>query len=107
MNTQRSHQLGTQLMEKHGLIDRGWKLRIDRRLRRLEGCCKLENLDGPIVRKLVVISAKYVEANSECSVRNLILHEIAHALTFSSTPEHGRAWRRVAQRIGVRESFLP
>jgi len=49
-------------------------------------------------KKLIQLQPTYVELNEESSVRNTILHEIAHALT--PNHNHNKFWKRKAIEIG-------
>lgn len=51
--------------------------------------------------KTIQLSSKLVKFESEDSVEQTILHEIAHALTPGTG--HGAMWKAVARRLGVRK----
>ena len=65
-----AESLALELMRQHGLLPR-WKFKFDRAIRRF-GCCN----EG---KRLISLSARLTELNSEYEVRDTILHEIAHA----------------------------
>jgi predicted SprT family Zn-dependent metalloprotease len=80
--------LARELMRQHGLT--GWTFQFDNATRRFgQTSCG---------RKIISLSKPLTELNSEACVKNVILHEIAHALT----PGTGHAWRwkLTAQAIG-------
>lgn len=85
--------LARQLMSKHGLGH--WEFKFDGGKRRF-GYCRYPHGGQPGV---ISLSRYLTELNVEAEVRNVILHEIAHALT--PTGElHGPEWKRVAREIG-------
>jgi len=50
-------------------------------------------------RQLITLSRPMVELNTEAEVRDVILHEIAHALA-PRGEHHGEEWKRIARSIG-------
>ena len=101
--------LAESLMAHHGLTETGWTFKMDRALSRL-GFCQY----GP---KVISMGAVYVESADEVAVRDIILHEIAHALVgaYVLTPTgrvvrdrqgrvtkigHGWQWKIKAREIG-------
>jgi len=77
------------LMLKHGLTD--YKFEFDTSVSRF-GCCKWET-------KTLTLSTKLTELNDEAQVTDVMLHEIAHALTPGCW--HNEVWQRVAVAIGA------
>lgn len=77
------------LMEIHGLKQRGWRLVLDN--------AKTRAGQTQYSTKTISLSRPMTKARDAQTVRNTILHEIAHALT----PGHGhdRVWR--AQHIAL------
>src|SRR5690554_4010478 len=75
-------------MEEHGLTE--WEFGFDRAKRRLGAC-------WPYSHK-ITLSRYFVELNDAAAVRDVILHEIAHALTPGDG--HGRKFKEVARRLG-------
>ncbi|MEO0515334.1 MAG: SprT-like domain-containing protein [Planctomycetota bacterium] len=65
-------QLAHHLMQTHGLPAAGWTFRFNQRKRTL-GLCNF-------TAKRLELSAPFVTRNDEPQVRDVILHEIAHAL---------------------------
>lgn len=84
-------ELAIKLMQKHGLIERGWRFEFNFAKRRL-GVCKF-------MSKEIGLSKPYTELNEEKRIRNTILHEIAHALVGHSHG-HDAVWRAKAIEIG-------
>lgn len=80
-----------ELMDEHGLIDKGWIFEFDRAVRRF-GCCHHSEMKLTLSRHLV-------ELNDEFHVKNTMLHEIAHALV-PARHGHDKVWRAKAIEIG-------
>jgi predicted SprT family Zn-dependent metalloprotease len=78
-------------MKQYGLIENGWRFEWDNARRRF-GCC----YHG---RHLITMSEQLCELNEEHIVRDVILHEIAHALV-GSGHGHGKVWKQKAIEIG-------
>ncbi|MEM9417780.1 MAG: SprT-like domain-containing protein, partial [Planctomycetota bacterium] len=111
-------QLAQSLMHTHGLVADGWTFRFNQRKRAL-GLCNFTT-------KRIELSAPFVARNDEAEVRDVILHEIAHALTPPPPPEpatprakrapnppgragftpHGPEWRATCLRIGANPNRL-
>jgi predicted SprT family Zn-dependent metalloprotease len=89
MEREAAARLARGLMAEHGLT--GWTFRFDR-ARRRAGLCRYDrreiSLSGPL-------SALYDEAD----VREVVLHEIAHALA-GARHGHDAVWRARARAIG-------
>ena len=83
--------MGVDLMSDYGLVDDGWTFGFDRAINRF-GVTKF----GP---KRITISKGLTQANNEAVVKNVILHEIAHALA-GPFCGHGSHWRKIALQIG-------
>lgn len=79
------------LMEDHGLFETGWSFKWDRALKRF-GFCQWS-------KKVISLSWHLVGMNDESHVRNIILHEIAHALA-PKYAHHGPEWKRIAVSVG-------
>ncbi len=84
-------RLAVRLMARHGLLALGWRFEFDRATRRF-GLCDFK-------RKTISLSRRLTLLNDPGEIRNMILHEIAHALLPQGTG-HGRAWRELAISIG-------
>jgi predicted SprT family Zn-dependent metalloprotease len=90
MQLEQAKQLAVELMDKHGLLDKGWHFCFDNAKRRL-GCCNYTH-------RKISLSREYVSLNEVARVKNTILHEIAHALTQGHGHDH--VWVRKAIEIG-------
>src|SRR5262249_46833618 len=71
---------------------REWSFAFNWRKRSL-GVCYYE-------RKRIELSRHYVARNDEASIRDTILHEIAHALA-GRKAGHGAAWKAICLAIGA------
>lgn len=83
--------LAINLMEEHGLIEKGWYFEFDHAKRRFGRCSH--------GRKLISLSRTLVELNGIERVKNTILHELAHALV-GPRNGHNEIWRAKALEIG-------
>jgi hypothetical protein len=84
----------TELMTVHGLIVRGWKLQLDNAVRR-GGLCSHR-------KRVISLSGHFILLNEWeglDGVKNLVLHEIAHALV-GPREGHGPVWKAAARGIG-------
>lgn len=88
MELSEAKKLATTLMIHHGLVD--WNFKFDFAKRRF-GCCFYHS-------KTISLSKHLVLINTYESVRDTILHEIAHALTPGH--HHDHVWRKKAIEIG-------
>jgi predicted SprT family Zn-dependent metalloprotease len=79
------------LMSAHGL--RAWSFAFNRAKRTMGLCRHTE--------RRIELSVYFVLANDADSVRDCILHEIAHALA-GLEEGHGPIWKLICQRIGAR-----
>lgn len=86
-----ARQLALAMLRDHGL--RAWTFRFDRARRRF-GACHFDE-------HAVSLSRELTRLNDEAVVRDVVLHEIAHALA-GPHAGHGPTWRRVADSLGVR-----
>ena len=77
-----------ELIKKYGLSD--YKFEFDNAVSRF-GYCSNTN-------KIISLSKKLTELNTEQAVIDTILHEIAHALT--PYQNHNEVWQRVCKAIG-------
>ena len=96
MELKKASALTHVLMHQHGL-SRGWTFRWQNKKRSL-GTCSYK-------KKEIRLSKWYVELNHLISVRDTILHEIAHALSYvrygSKGIGHGRLWKDICRQIGA------
>lgn len=91
MQLTEANKLAIQLMDQHGLLDKGWSFEFDNARRRF-GVCRHRT-------KRIGLSKHLVSLNGEARVKNTILHEIAHALV-GHGHGHDHVWRRKAIEIG-------
>ncbi|WP_026460665.1 SprT-like domain-containing protein [Schaalia suimastitidis] len=84
-------QLATSLMSLHGLSE--WTFAFDRGRRRAGACHH--------AKRTITLSAALTRLYDEATVRDVVLHEIAHALV-GARHGHDRVWREAACRIGAR-----
>lgn len=91
MNLLEAKNLAIELMQKHDLINNGWRFEFNNRKKSL-GLC-----DQSI--KTIYLSTIFTSQLPENIVRNTILHEIAHALVGCENG-HNHIWKRKALEIG-------
>lgn len=95
MDLKQVEAMALELMEKHGLIteflDESWVFKFDNARRRF-GQCRFGS-------KTITLSKNLTLLNSEAEVKNIILHEIAHALV-GFKHGHDAVWRAKAIEIG-------
>lgn len=91
MELLQAQKLAIELMDEHGLLEQGWFFMFDNAKRRF-GCCHH-------YMKRISLSKPLTELREESSVRNTILHEIAHAIV-GGRNGHNRIWRAKAIEIG-------
>lgn len=89
MEIHQVNDLARTLMDSHNLY--GWGFRLDKSVRRF-GACHYRS-------RVISLSRKLVELNPIETVKNTLLHEIAHALAPRGAG-HGREWKRIAISIG-------
>ncbi len=90
MKLNAARHLALALLAEHSLDD--WSFRFDRAKRRL-GCCNYTTHTISVSRPLTLL-------NDAATVRDTLLHEIAHALTPGDG--HGARWRQACRRIGAK-----
>lgn len=95
MKIQDASRLARQLLDRHGLP--GWRISWNWRWKWQGGSCDR-------VHHVIKLARKVVLVNNEAGVRELILHEIAHALTDGG---HNVQWRKVARAIGCSGKMKP
>lgn len=91
MNLEVAKNEALSLMQKHGLLDLGWRFEFDTAKRRF-GCCNYSP-------KKISLSKHLTELNEIAEVKNIILHEIAHALV-GYKHGHDSVWKQKALEIG-------
>lgn len=87
------------LMDQHGLPQRGWVFRWGFGKRRL-GSVSERIHPGRPTQRVLRLSTHLVRLNNESAVREVILHEIAHALV-GLKHGHGPAWRAQCIKLGI------
>lgn len=93
MELSRATAILIEKMTQHGLFAKGWQAGWHNKKRTL-GTCSYRH-------KTIFLSRPLTELNSEETITDTILHEIAHALA-PADANHGLAWKLVAQSIGAR-----
>lgn len=88
MNITQITQLGYQLMDEHGLY--GWNIVWDN-ARKRGGQCRYAT-------RTISLSRLIVPTWEDAEIRNVLLHEIAHALTPGHS--HDAVWRRKLISMG-------
>jgi predicted SprT family Zn-dependent metalloprotease len=86
-------KLGSHLLQKHELSQRGWTFGFDRAKTRCGQC--------DFHQRRITVSIYYVRdrASNVGDIQNTILHEIAHALA-GYEAGHNHEWKRIALSIG-------
>jgi hypothetical protein len=85
-------ELADRLLAEHGLADQGWTFAWSSRFTRV--LARTEYRD-----RVVRFSLPDAESDGPENVRQILLHEIAHALA-GHAAQHGPAWRATARSIG-------
>lgn len=100
MDKKKAFEITRSLMDQHGLTQ--WKLEW-MHLKTTAGLCynsKLTwNKKPELSRGRISISSIFIEVFTEAEVRELALHEIAHALVPPGS-HHGPEWKHMAKKIG-------
>lgn len=86
--------LALQLMLEHGLVQAGWTMQFNKGQGRYQHGWCYHN------RRTLAFVKGYAERCDIPQARDIILHEIAHALC-SPGEGHGVAWRNMCRRIGA------
>lgn len=92
MNITQVREMVEDLLRDHGLYEKGWRFALGRGKHTLGTCV--------YSKRLIRISKFHIWYGVEHEVKNVILHEIAHAIT---GPGHGHdyVWRDAARMIGL------
>ncbi|MCA5892289.1 SprT-like domain-containing protein [Isoptericola sp. NEAU-Y5] len=90
MDQDAAARLARGLIAEHGL--EGWTFRFDR-ARRRAGLCRHD-------RREISLSGPLTALYDEADVREVVLHEVAHALV-GARHGHDARWRATARRIGA------
>ncbi len=84
--------LATGLMAEHVELP-DWRLAFSRHARRTLGVCRHR-------QKVIVLSTAFVTLNDEPTVRDIVLHELAHALV-GAGHGHDAVWKAKAVEVGA------
>lgn len=85
------YSLARKLMNDHGLGH--WSFQLDRAKKRAGRCNH--------TYKIISLSESFVQYNSEEDVKDIILHEIAHAIA-GPKQGHGDIWKNICRQIGAK-----
>ena len=96
LDIKEAYAFGNKLLAEHGLLQQGWRFDLDNGKVRV-GCCHTS-------KKLITYSVHYLREPIE-SIRDTILHEIAHALT-PDDKGHGWEWEQKCIEIGAKPERL-
>ena len=88
------HQFAMEQMEKWGLIEENWTFVWDNRAVRRYGQCRYHKREIGVTKKLALINT--IEES-----KDVVLHEIAHALT-GRGHGHDHVWKRMCRKVGAR-----
>ena len=88
------HQFAMEQMEKWGLIEKNWTFVWDNRAVRRYGQCRYRKREIGVTKKLALINT--IEES-----KDVVLHEIAHALT-GAGHGHDAVWKRMCVKVGAR-----
>jgi len=91
MNLLDAKRLTESLMKQHGLT--AWRFEFDNAFRRF-GICRHRS-------KTIGLSKRLTSLNDEATVKDVILHEIAHALV-GAGHGHDWTWKAMCVRIGAK-----
>jgi predicted SprT family Zn-dependent metalloprotease len=91
MELNQAQSLAIVLMNRHGLLNHNFKFNWDLSKRHFG------LMNGP--KRLIVLSARLVFLNNEETVKDTILHEIAHALDFIRNGYKYRRCKYTGQRL--------
>jgi predicted SprT family Zn-dependent metalloprotease len=87
-----ARRLALGLMAEHPQFD-GWRLAFSTQARRTLGVCRHR-------QKVIVLSTAFVTLNDEPTVRDIVLHELAHALV-GAGHGHDATWKAKAVELGA------
>jgi predicted SprT family Zn-dependent metalloprotease len=79
------------LMDRHGLMKKGWRLALNDRKTALG--------TANSATKVIHISRFYLYRATLPTIKEVVMHEIAHALV-GHAASHGPAWQRVMRTLG-------
>lgn len=87
-------------LENQSLMTLGWKLAPDFEDEKTIGLCSFED-------KTISFSVYWMQNPSEAFFKEVILHEIAHAIAdtiynLDGAPPHNNTWRYIAKKLGCK-----
>lgn len=88
------HQFAIEQMNKWGLIEENWTFVWDNKAISRYGQCRYNKKEIGITKKLVLINT--IEES-----KDVVLHEIAHALA-GRGHGHDHVWKRMCRKVGAR-----
>jgi predicted SprT family Zn-dependent metalloprotease len=91
MNTYEARDMARNLLSTHGLSDQGWSFKFNTNATRV-GVCRFRY-------KSIEVSSKFLAQMDEARLRNVLTHEIAHALVGPGRG-HGPVWVRMHKSLG-------
>lgn len=89
--------LAEKQLKLHHLYEKGWCIRFDRQGFLRSAVCNFDN-------KTITFNLDAIELNGFLGVRNIIFHEIAHALS-GFKRGHGRVWLKTLKKLN-REAWI-
>jgi len=92
MNIQQTYDLVVDLLNKHGLREKGWTFAVSRG-KNVLGSCKYKT-------KTIKISKYLIQLGTDEEVRETVMHEIGHALA-GGKAGHGWLWREKCREVGL------
>lgn len=92
MELRAARKIVVDLMDKHGLLAKGWIFEFDRAQQRLG--------QTTFHIKRITVSRYMASHADEATMTQISLHEIAHALVGPRVKAHGAEWKAMAASIG-------
>ncbi len=92
MDLEAARGMATGLMAGHVELE-DWRVAFSRHARRTLGVCRHR-------QRVIVLSAAFVTLNTDDVVRDIVLHELAHALV-GAGHGHDAVWKRKAVELGA------
>ena len=106
---EQAEHLARSLMDQHGVTAEGWVFQWSRGKRRLGETSIRQRRDRTTGQtktiKAIRLSRHLVAMNPEPIVRDVILHEIAHALAGLENG-HNAVWRAACEKVGAKPQRL-
>lgn len=104
-----AEQLARALMQQHGIAAKGWTFQWSHGKRRM-GETRIQQTRDPrtgkvVKHKLIRLSKHLVAMNPQSIVRDVILHEIAHAFAGIQNG-HNQVWKAACIKVGAKPQRL-